>query len=161
MKTCPSCNRSYTDEALNFCLQDGSPLVNAPLTSETTAESRNPDPPATQIYHPNAPVPPPPGGQGGPYQQQYSPMPQYTPMAMAPQPRRSTAIWWILGALAVVVVLGFGGVIVLIAITSMSSESNNNNDRPVANSNAPNRNTNTNSITNNSNVNSATKLPAS
>lgn len=27
MKTCPSCNRTYTDETLSFCLDDGTPLV--------------------------------------------------------------------------------------------------------------------------------------
>ncbi|CAN5724956.1 hypothetical protein BH20ACI4_BH20ACI4_00790 [soil metagenome] len=27
MKTCPSCNQTYTDETLNFCLNDGTTLV--------------------------------------------------------------------------------------------------------------------------------------
>jgi hypothetical protein len=27
MKRCPSCNRTYTDLSLNFCLEDGTPLV--------------------------------------------------------------------------------------------------------------------------------------
>ncbi len=27
MKRCPSCNRTYTDPSLNFCLEDGTPLV--------------------------------------------------------------------------------------------------------------------------------------
>ena len=162
MKTCPSCNRSYTDEALNFCLQDGSPLVNAAPPSETTAASRNPDPrfnnpPPTEIYRPNAPVPPPPmGSQGSPYQPQYSPMPQYTPMPLARQPR-SSAIWWILGGLAVFVVLGLGAVIVIFAVLTMNAEPNNN--RVVAN--IPNRNLNGNwTNANNSNSNSTAKLPA-
>jgi ketosteroid isomerase-like protein len=29
MKVCPVCQRSYTDDSLNFCLQDGSPLARA------------------------------------------------------------------------------------------------------------------------------------
>lgn len=166
MKTCPSCNRSYTDEALNFCLQDGSPLVNASLSSETTVEARKPDtqypnPPPTQVYRPNVPPPQPPGYQGAPYQQpQYSPVPQYTPMPMARQPR-SNAVWWILGGLAVVFVLGIGTVIVIIAVASMSAETNNNNNRIVVNNNVPNRNLNLNGNTNNSNINSTVKLPAS
>lgn len=163
MKTCPSCNRSYTDQALNFCLQDGSPLVNVAPSSETTAEARTPDTryanaPPTDVYRPNAPAPPP--GYQAPYQPQYNPMPQYTPMPLARQPR-SSAVWWILGGLAVVFILGIGAVIVIIAVASMSSESNNNNNRPVTNVNIPNRNLNTNFNTNNSNVNSTGKLPAS
>lgn len=27
MKSCPTCNRTYTDESLNFCLEDGTPLT--------------------------------------------------------------------------------------------------------------------------------------
>ena len=27
MKRCPSCNRTYTDVSLNFCLEDGTPLI--------------------------------------------------------------------------------------------------------------------------------------
>jgi len=50
------------------------------------------------------------------------------------------AIWWILGGLAVFVVLGIGAAIVIIAVASMSSEPNNN--RFEANANAPNRNIN-------------------
>lgn len=74
--------------------------------------------------------------------------------------RKSSAIWWILGGLAVVVVLGIGAVIVIIAIASMNSESNNN--RIANNSNAPNRNVNANRPnTNNSNTNSIANLPAS
>jgi len=168
MKTCPSCNRSYTDEALNFCLQDGTPLViDAALPSETTATAiysapRDNNPPPTQVYRPNPPVQPPPLAQpGAPYQPQYSPMPQYTPMPMARQPG-SSAIWWILGGLAVIVVLGVGAFIVIIAVASMSSEPNNNTNRVVVNTNGPNRNANSNRTnSNNSNTNSIANLPAS
>jgi hypothetical protein len=166
MKICPSCNRSYTDEALNFCLQDGSPLVNSAPTSETPATARYPapritNPPPTEMYRPNPSVQPPPpmGSQGTPYQPQYTPVPQYTPMPVARQPR-SNAIWWILGALAVVVVLGIGAVIVIIAVASMNSDSNNN--RFVANANSPNRNANAyRPNTNSANTNSIPNLPAS
>ncbi|MCD9189298.1 MAG: hypothetical protein LUM44_22970 [Pyrinomonadaceae bacterium] len=33
MKVCPKCNSSYSDETLNFCLADGSPLVAAGATA--------------------------------------------------------------------------------------------------------------------------------
>ena len=35
MKQCPRCNRTYTDETLNFCLDDGSTLANDPDESRT------------------------------------------------------------------------------------------------------------------------------
>jgi len=161
MKTCPSCSRSYTDDALNFCLQDGTPLViEADLPSETTRYSvpRETNPPPTEMYRPNPPVQPAPISNQ-PYQPQYMPLPQYTPMPMARQPR-SNAVWWILGGLAVFVVLSIGAVIVILAVASMSAEPNNN--RFEANANTPNRNLNANrSNTNNSNANSIANLPAS
>jgi len=33
MKRCPQCNRTYSDDALSFCLDDGSPLVTAAAPS--------------------------------------------------------------------------------------------------------------------------------
>src|SRR5215218_8303529 len=37
MKRCPKCRRDYTDETLNFCLDDGAQLVNGPGDGPTTA----------------------------------------------------------------------------------------------------------------------------
>jgi len=128
MKTCPICNRSFTDEALNFCLQDGSPLVIANDPRETTINS-------PQAYRP------PVGNQAPPFQ------PRYTPMPEARQ-GRSSAVWWILGALAAIVVLGVGALIVTLAVMSMSSRPATN--RVVVNLNA-----------NRGNTNSRGKLPAS
>ena len=68
------------------------------------------------------------------------------------QARKSNAIWWILGGLAAVTILGIGLVVVLIAIASMSSESNSNR---VANVNTANVNMNVNrSNANNANSSS-------
>jgi hypothetical protein len=161
MKRCPNCNRTYTDEALNFCLEDGTPLqadASAPLqTNETLryppARSTNPPPP--DVYQSPQPGQTPPQGNRAPYfQPQYSPMP-------AAQPRRSGAVWWVLGGLAVVVVLGIGIIVVLLAVASMSSQSSNR----LANVNT-NRNTNLRSNANNTNTsrtnsNSGSNLPAS
>jgi hypothetical protein len=162
MKICPSCNRTYTDEVLNFCLQDGTPLVIDSSPSEATTPSGHPtrdaNPPPTQMYRPGPTAPPPPVVQPQYQQPQYSPMPQYTPMPIARQPR-SSAIWWILGILAVLVVLGVGAGIVILAIASMSSPPNNNNR--YANSNGPNRNLNTRPNANTGNTNSTGPLPAS
>ena len=36
MKRCPQCDRVYSDETLNFCLEDGSSLEAAPGVAEHT-----------------------------------------------------------------------------------------------------------------------------
>ena len=42
MKSCPLCRRAYSDETLNFCLDDGSALLEGPATAEQrTATSPN------------------------------------------------------------------------------------------------------------------------
>jgi|SRR6185312_1198112 len=160
MKRCPNCNRSYTDEALNFCLEDGTPLVSgaAPLESN---ETRRYAAPPTEIYRPSPashPSPPPIINQAPPHQGQWSPMP------LPPQQRKSSAVWWILGGVAVLVVIGVGVVVMFLAIASISTS---NSNRVVVNTNT-NRNTNNNSNTNRwsntngsrGNSNSSTDLPA-
>ena len=158
MKRCPNCHRTYTDEALNFCLEDGTPLVAAaggPLENSET--QRYSPPPPTQVYRPASPAPqqPPMVNRAPQYPGQWSPLPQQ-------QQRKSSAVWWILGGLAVLVVIGIGVVVMILAIASINSQSNSN--RVVVNNNT-NRNTNINrwgnsNSTRNTNSNSAS-LPSS
>ena len=153
MKRCPTCNRTYTDLSLNFCLEDGTPLTtDAPGAPDPNATLRYPsprdtaEPPPTEIYHPPPPVvtsrpasPPPP---------QWSPTPVQTPR------KKSNAVWWILGGFAALVVIGAGLVVMLIALASLGSDPNSNNfnaNREVnrnsnanANANIANANTNAN-----------------
>src|SRR5512133_1422592 len=130
MKSCPTCNRTYTDASLNFCLEDGTPLVGSPppgfdpnATIRYTDARDTGHPPAEVVRQvaPTYQVPaatPAPGSQFG--QQQYLPSP-------AP-PRKSRAIWWILGAVALVALIGIAAVIVIIAIAGMGSNSNTNSN---------------------------------
>src|SRR5688500_17851217 len=37
MKRCPECNRTYYDETLNFCLEDGASLVDGDTSDDATA----------------------------------------------------------------------------------------------------------------------------
>src|ERR1043165_5335422 len=140
MKRCPSCNRSYTDTSLNFCLEDGTPLVSdaPPPASDPNATMQYPpardtaEPPPTEIYRPDnpiisqAPVPPPPP----PPQQQWARMPTAAPE------KKSNAIWWILGGLAAFGVIAIGVVVMIIALASMSSNTNNANTNRIENRNA-------------------------
>jgi hypothetical protein len=62
MKRCPKCRRKYGDESLNFCLDDGSPLIDEPdsdptlisptVASRPTTPSISPSPaPSSQSSH--------------------------------------------------------------------------------------------------------------
>ncbi|HSK64581.1 MAG TPA: hypothetical protein VK893_12095, partial [Pyrinomonadaceae bacterium] len=156
MKRCPTCNRTYTDLSLNFCLEDGTPLTpDAPGAPDPNATLRYPsprdtaEPPPTEIYHPPPPVvtsrpasPPPP------------PPPQWSPTPVQAPRKKSNAVWWILGGFAALAVIGAGLVVMLIALASLGSDPNSNNlnaNREVnrnanvnANANIANANTNAN-----------------
>ena len=41
MKRCASCHRTYTDPSLNFCLEDGSPLVSEPAPASGPGSAGN------------------------------------------------------------------------------------------------------------------------
>ena len=173
MKRCPTCKRTYTDLSLNFCLEDGTPLVADAPAVDPNATIRYPaardteEPPPTEIYQPPPPVvsprpiqpqPPPPRP---PVTQ---PPPQWTPAptAVAPVQKKSNAVWWIFGGLAAVVVIGIGLVVMVIVLASLNSTNTNN-------SNVTNRNDNRNSnVTVNANVpaninanSNSTSLPTS
>jgi hypothetical protein len=163
MKRCPTCNRTYTDLSLNFCLEDGTPLAaDGPTAADPNATIRYPsprdtsEPPPTEIYRPEPPPPPPPAAPRSqrptapqpPPPQQWTP----TPVAMPPQ-KKSNAIWWILGGLLAVLVIGVGLVVMVIALASLGSNTNSNLN---ANSRNDNRNSN---VAVNANVTNVNALP--
>ena len=159
MKRCPSCNRTYNDVSLNFCLEDGIQLVSdsaVPSDPNATWRYQTPrntaEPPPTEIYRPDQPllnqVP-------EMAQPRRSPVPPFS----APQPypqKKSNAVWWILGGFAVLAVIGVGLLVVILALASLgANENGNDNDNTgvvVRDANA-NRNSNANS--------SSDALPAS
>ena len=163
MKRCPTCNRTYADLSLNFCLDDGTPLTSdAAPTTDLNATIRYPppprdtsEPPPTEIYRP-APqtvAPPPPRPTAPP-----PAPPQWPPTPPPPVKKKSNAIWWILGGLAAVLVVGVGLVVMIIALASLGSNTNNSNVNRNANATA-NANANTNVNTNaNANVGPPTSL---
>jgi hypothetical protein len=55
MKKCPACNRTYADDTLSFCLEDGSLLsasFNLPEEQETVVRPNSAELPPTQFYSP-------------------------------------------------------------------------------------------------------------
>jgi hypothetical protein len=142
MKRCPTCSRTYTDDALSFCLDDGAPLLSvggdAPSSFDPNATlaypaARDTTPPPE--VHPFSTTPP---NQAIPPQaSSWSPGPSQMPYS---QPaRKKSALPWVLGGVAVLLVLGVG-LVVLVAIlavigaNSNSSRSNTNVSRTSSNS---------------------------
>ena len=156
MKRCPQCNRTYSDDALSFCLDDGSPLVSAaaptsfdPGATVQYPQGRETTPQPTIAYPGAAPSMPPPAPPTPP---QWSPMPP-----VAPQKR---SVWpWLLGIGAVLVFMGIGVVILIFAVARITNDNNNNsNSNRVANRNT-NRNANSTVGTNaNENTNTRSSL---
>ena len=154
MKRCPTCNRTYADLSLNFCLDDGTPLTSeAAPTTDLNATVRYPppretaEPPPTEIYRPGPTAAPPPRPTSPPP----PPPPQWSPSPPPPPAKKSNAIWWILGGVAALAVIGVGVIVMFIALASLGSDSNTANINRNANRNAnviANANANTNINTN-------------
>lgn len=166
MKRCPQCNRTYTDDALSFCLDDGSPLVStaAPSSFDPSAtiqypQARETTPQPTIAYPSQQPPMPPPQTPSTPPQTPSGPA--WSPMpAVEPQKR---SVWpWILGIGAVLVFMGIGVVILAVVVRNMTNTNNNNsnsNSNRTANRNSnSNSNKNTNSDTTNDNSNARSTL---
>jgi hypothetical protein len=153
MKKCPSCSRSYADDSLSFCLDDGSPLLSVGAGAGGSAAGQSPsyDPQATLQYNQARETNPPPPqgyGTGQPYTPVQTPSWSPTPPAGAipARPKKSKAPYWILGsivALALIVVAGAVLVIVLASFgetnTNNSNNSNLSNNRNSANANNSNQ----------------------
>jgi cytoskeletal protein RodZ len=167
MKRCPTCNRTYTDTSLNFCLEDGTPLTADAPPVDPNATIRYPaardtsEPPPTEIYRPQPPppivsprptTPPPPPPPTAP---------QWTPTPLSAPPRKkSNAIWWILGLLAAFIVIGGGLLVMVLVLANLNSNSNTNNLNANTTRNE-NRNSNVTANTPPSNINASSNVNAS
>ncbi len=97
MKICSQCQKTYSDDNLNFCLDDGSVLTNAvsqPL-EQTVIMNQSP------VTQQNQPMPSQPVSQAG-----WSAPQQFS---MQQQPKSSKTWIWVVAILAVVVVACGGG----------------------------------------------------
>jgi hypothetical protein len=168
MKRCPTCNRTYTDLSLNFCLEDGTPLAADAPPVDPNATIRYPsardtaEPPPTEIYHPPPPAvtPRPTTPQPQPPPPPPPPQQQWTPQQTTAPRKKSNAVWWILGGLAAVLVIGVGLVVMVIALASLNTANTNTNYNANRNDNR-NSNITTNANVPNTNANSNISAPAS
>lgn len=141
MKICPKCQKTYNDENLNFCLDDGAVLTqaNTPPQEDKLPETvmmsaprpTNPNQPV------NNPTPPTWGHQQQSQQQQSQPNWGATPNYQTPQqPAKSKSWMWVLGILAAVVVVCGGGLVGLIALmANMDTTETGNRTPTVSNDN--------------------------
>ena len=151
MKRCPTCNRTFSDPGLSFCIDDGTPLVavadsaeDVTVVSPSANRTQENDPPPTQTYSPRD------WDSSG-----YQPPGSYVPPGGSAPRRR---VWpWILGIVGALFVGIIGlGVVGAILLPKML-QSANRNQPPVFNSNQSNQNSiadlNTNTDNANSNLN--------
>lgn len=115
MKRCPTCNKTFTDQNVSFCIEDGTPLVTTAVQAdETTVVSPSPgegsNPPAPQAYTPRDWQPP-----------DYQP-PGFQIPANAASKRK---VWpWVIGIVAVGVIgLIALGIVAAILVRNMRSAS--------------------------------------
>jgi len=117
IKCCPTCNRTYSDESISFCLADGA-LLSAPFDGQRS------EPPPTEILPnltPSEPTraanPPVPTMTSLPGHNRYSPG-EIT--ARSDEPQSRTLTWIVFGIIAVVALVG-----VIFLVRYMSRDSRN------------------------------------
>jgi cytoskeletal protein RodZ len=173
MKRCPQCDRTYTDDAMSFCLDDGSPLTKSNPTVDLGATiayiPRQTDKPSPPVQPTPPSQPPPPSHPSQPtiaYRpgQMPPPIPPSTPTWRPPvpgpsypppQPQKRSAWPWVLGIGAILLLMGLGLIALIFAIARISN-TNNNNRASTTNANNNNSRSSRNSNSNNSNANSNT-----
>jgi hypothetical protein len=112
MKICPRCQKTYTDDNLNFCLDDGTVLTQAGGAMPETVLINQPRP---TDPHTGFGTPP-------PTQAAWNTTPQH-----AAQPKKSSKAWiWVVGILAVLVLICGGGFVAFFAYIASISNSNTN-----------------------------------
>ena len=147
MKRCPTCNKTFSEEHLSFCINDGTPLVSVEAPADEV----------TQVSSSSRAAARSPSGSGaeGPVPA-YQPPGSYTPPGYSDSGKRRT--WpWVLGVLAVVFIaiagLGIAAAKLIrnIASQKASIERPNNSG---GNLNERNSNPNSSNLNENGNDNS-------
>jgi hypothetical protein len=119
MKVCPRCSKTYTDENLNFCLDDGSVL-------EKSGGVAMPETILMNQPRPTAPTQPARGQQIPPQ----GPQPAWntTPQQHDQAPKKSSKTWiWVLLILGVLVLLCGGGFVGFVAYVGSQVDVSNAN----------------------------------
>lgn len=123
MKICPTCRKTYDDDGLNFCLEDGSVLTFATM-----------DPAPTVVMEHPRPTNPTPGA--------WTPQ---SPPAYSMQPKKkSSRTWvWVLAIFAILVLVCGGGFVGFFLYVASVANSNVTANKGANNSTTTKTNTNT------------------
>ncbi|MCY7376644.1 MAG: hypothetical protein LH472_11850 [Pyrinomonadaceae bacterium] len=146
MKICPRCQKTYSDENLNFCLDDGAVLMQSNAADNSI--------PATVMINQPRPTNPPSqfGNQVGAQANWNTP----NQFSMQPPPKKSKTWLWALGVLGGLMLICGGGFVGLIFFAAKYDDGNSNNNRIfIANSsnyNATNGSKNKNTSTGSTSV---------
>lgn len=133
MKQCPQCRRTYSDETLSFCLEDGSPLV-AQINSEITQRYV---PAITEQFET-------PRGTAQPTPNTFQIAPAFS---QPPSPPKRSNFWIIPVVAVLLLLITGGGVAAFLLLKNNSGESPDSNVRTIASNTAANITTNTASNT--------------
>jgi hypothetical protein len=153
MKRCPTCQRRYTDDTLNFCLEDGTALETATGTTldETLVLDTNEPPPTEILPHPQ--IPPTMRAHTPPStvrQEARSTRNEFQDLA-APgtQPPRNTTSVVALTVVATILLLALGGLGAWLLLRDNSSSGGNLNGTNTGTDSGRGGNTNTGVIVSN------------
>ena len=117
MKRCPTCQKTFTEEHLSFCVDDGTPLVTVdPADDEATVVRSAAEDTSSE----------PPGVSGGVPSNPYRPPSSYVPPGSYGEPKRRA--WpWILGIFSILFVVLIGlGITAAVLLPRMMRASNTN-----------------------------------
>lgn len=135
MKSCPTCNRTYPDDTLAFCLVDGSVLSASyePEQTQRIPPTRATNPPATELLSGSARE----SGAAPSLQSTiHAPAPPFygerQAEVQADAPKRSLAPWLILGG--AILLIGVFGIVMLTWTFSANSNSTRSQPFPTARS---------------------------
>ena len=117
MKICPKCQKTYSDENLNFCLDDGTTLMQS--------GARPDSPPATVMMNQARPTSEPAqfGNQSGAAPGNWNTPNQYS---MQPPPQKSKTWLWVLGVLGGLMLICGGGFVGFIFWAASLDDKNSN-----------------------------------
>src|SRR4030095_6123612 len=120
MKICPTCRKTYTDDGLNFCLDDGSVLTLTPTEAAPTVVMQQPLPtsPGPGLTAPQRTNP---GGFGSQEQVQarWDPQAQYS---VQPKKKSSKTWLWVVGLLCLGLLLCGGGLVGFVGLAIYNAD---------------------------------------
>jgi hypothetical protein len=152
MKVCPQCQNTYTDDSLQFCLQDGSPLVNQTVTTDWTESETVISPPKRREQNQVT--------QNLPNNFDWQPSQEIGNLAIEPPKTKSNKFQiFVLAGLALSVFLGLVGFGTWVLVRNMQNEiANKTTNKTLDNATLPNKKPSVN-ISNVNIVSTATPTP--